>query len=173
MTHSPLLRLGVRKGQSWGLFCSGFLFPSFRDLRILFLPSLEVKPRISLKVTHTHTHTHTHTRTNTQHHCLSRSSMEGAPERFKILYSSPRLCSAPSQLRINAWKLSGDQDTRRKPMFFGRLQGSGGLSLLDWAFPPSSQTSDAWRGLALPSCPEEVVGTSTGGLYSVTAKGAH
>ena len=69
-TRSPL-RLSARKGQSCGLFCSVFLFPSFRDLRILFLPSLEVKPSVPLKVTHTHT---------LQHYGLSRGSMEGAPK---------------------------------------------------------------------------------------------
>lgn len=69
-TCSPL-RLSVQKGQSCGLFCSVFLFPSFRDLRMLFLPSLEVKPGVPLKVTHTH---------SLQHYCLSRGSVEGAPK---------------------------------------------------------------------------------------------
>ena len=130
-----------RRPTLWAVFAV-FLFPSFQDLRILFLPSLEVKPCVSLKVT-AHTHTHTHT---PQYHHLSRSSMEGAPERFKIPHSSPCLRSAPSQLRINAQKLSRDQDTRRKPMFSGHLQGSGRPGLLGWAFSPSAWTSDGGRG---------------------------
>lgn len=78
-----------------------------------------------------------------QHHHLSSSSMEGTPTRCKIPNSSPCRGSAPRLLRINAQKLSRDQGTRRQPMFFGRLQVSGRLSLLDhWAFPPSSPTSD-------------------------------
>ena len=163
-TRSPM-RLSARNGQSCGLFCSVFLFPSFRDLRILFLPSLEVKPSVPLKVTHTHIHSSTTV-------CPGAAWKE-PPKRFTIPHASPCLRSAPGQLRINAQKLSGDQDTGRKRMFSGSLQGAGRLSLLGRAFSPSFQTSDAWRGLTLPFCPGKVVGTSTGGLYSVTGKRAH
>ena len=161
-TRSPL-RLSVQKRQSCGLFCSVFLFPSFRDLRILFLPSLEVKPGVPLKVTHTHSSTTV---------CPGAAWKE-PPKRFTIPHSPPCLRSAPSQLRINAQKLSGDQDTSRKRMFSGRLRSAGRLSLLGWAFSPSFQTRDAWRGLTLPFCPGKMVGTSTGGLYSVTGEQAH
>ena len=128
-TRSPL-RLSVQKRQSCGLFCSVFLFPSFRDLRILFLPSLEVKPGVPLKVTHTHSSTTV---------CPGAAWKE-PPKRFTIPHSPPCLRSAPSQLRINVQKLSGDQDTSRKRMFSGRLRSAGRLSLLGWAFSPSFQT---------------------------------
>lgn len=134
-------------------------FPSFQDLCILFLPSLEVKPCVSLKVTRART---------SQHHHLSGRGREGAPKRFMILKSSPCQCSAPSQLRSNARKLSRGQKHQEETHvlwlsprlweagFAGQL---GFLSLL-----PDKRWLKGLLGLS--SCPGEVVGTATGGLYS-------
>lgn len=107
-----------------------------------------------LKVKHTHTSSyHHHYHVSRKRHKRCCKEVEYSQLSTHVQRPGPHECSTPRQLRINARKLSRseNQGTRRKSVFFGRLQGSGRLCLLnDWAFSPSSWTSDGKRHHSSP-----------------------